>query len=70
MYLREIGLDDINWIDLVQDRGQRWAVVVTLTNFWVSYDVGKFLTERLAASQEGLNFMGLVIIGIYLLCKR
>jgi hypothetical protein len=45
MYLREIGLDDIDWIDLVEDRGQWWAVVNTVTRLWVPWDVGKFLSS-------------------------
>jgi hypothetical protein len=33
--LREIGWDVMDWIDLAQDRGQRWALVNTVMNLWV-----------------------------------
>jgi hypothetical protein len=35
MYLREIGWDGINWIELAQDRDQWRAVVNTVMNLWV-----------------------------------
>jgi hypothetical protein len=35
MDLREIGWDDMDWIDLAQDRGQRRALVNTVKNFLV-----------------------------------
>jgi hypothetical protein len=35
MCLREIGLDGMDWIHLVQDRHQRWALVDTVMNFRV-----------------------------------
>jgi hypothetical protein len=33
--LREIGWDDMDWIDLAQDRDQWRAVVNTVINRWV-----------------------------------
>jgi hypothetical protein len=33
--LRKIGWDDMDWIDLVQDRDQWRALVNTVMNFWV-----------------------------------
>jgi hypothetical protein len=33
MYLRETGWDDMDWIDLAQDRYQWRALVNTVTNF-------------------------------------
>jgi hypothetical protein len=33
--LREIGWDDMDWIDLVQNRDQWWALVNTVMNLWV-----------------------------------
>jgi hypothetical protein len=36
MDLREIGWDDVDWIDLAQDRDQWRAFVNTVTNLWVS----------------------------------
>jgi hypothetical protein len=31
--LRERGIDEVNWIQLAQDRVQWWAFVNTVTNF-------------------------------------
>jgi hypothetical protein len=35
MDLREIGWDDMDWIDLAQDRDQWWALVNTVMNLLV-----------------------------------
>jgi hypothetical protein len=35
MDLREIGWDDVDWIDLAQDRDQWWALVSTVMNLRV-----------------------------------
>jgi hypothetical protein len=43
--LREIGWDDINWIDLAQDRDQWRALVNTIMNLRVPLNVGKFLSS-------------------------
>jgi phytoene/squalene synthetase len=48
MDLREIGWDDMDWIDLAQDRGQWRALVNTVMNR---------AAAQLAASQEGLSSM-------------
>jgi hypothetical protein len=32
---REIGWDDVDWIDLAQDRDQWRALVSTVMNLWV-----------------------------------
>jgi hypothetical protein len=42
---REIGWDDLEWIDLAQDRDQCWAVVNTVVNLRVQKNVGKFLSS-------------------------
>jgi hypothetical protein len=34
-YLREIGCDAMDWIDLAQDREQLKALVNTVMNLWV-----------------------------------
>jgi hypothetical protein len=44
MYLKEIGLDEMDWIDLAQDRDAWIRAVSTLMDIWVLKDVG---TERL-----------------------
>jgi hypothetical protein len=41
--LREIGWDDIDWIDLAQDRDKRRALVNTVMKFRVQKNAGKFL---------------------------
>jgi hypothetical protein len=35
MYLREIGINVANWIQLVQDRVQWWAFVDMIMKLWV-----------------------------------
>jgi hypothetical protein len=35
MNLRETGLKDAEWVQLAQDRGQRWAVANSLMNLRV-----------------------------------
>jgi len=35
LYLKEIGLDCVEWIRLVQDRGKWHALVNMVMNFWV-----------------------------------
>jgi hypothetical protein len=42
MDLRKIRWGGMGWIDLAQDRDQRRALVNTVMNFRVPYDVGKF----------------------------
>jgi hypothetical protein len=44
MYLREIGWDGGDWIDLAQDRNQWRALVRAVMNLRVPYNVGKFLS--------------------------
>jgi hypothetical protein len=36
MDLRETGINGANWIQLAQDRVQRWGCVNTVMNLWVS----------------------------------
>jgi hypothetical protein len=43
--IREIGCGDMGCIDMVQDRGQWWALVNTVINFHVPDNVGKFLNN-------------------------
>jgi hypothetical protein len=35
MDLRQIGWEGVDWIHLVQDREQWWALVNTVMNFWI-----------------------------------
>jgi hypothetical protein len=41
MDLREIGWDDMDWIDLTQDRDQWRALVNTVMNLWVCWEVSE-----------------------------
>jgi hypothetical protein len=45
MDLREIGWDDMDWIDLTQDRDQWKALVNTAMNLRVPQNVWNFLTS-------------------------
>jgi hypothetical protein len=45
MDLREIGWDDMVWLDLAQDRDQWRALVNTVMNLRVPYNVGIFLSS-------------------------
>jgi hypothetical protein len=54
--LREIGWDDVNWIDRAQDRDQWSSLVNTVLKLRVPYNAGKFLSGcQLMAPQEGLS---------------
>jgi hypothetical protein len=57
MDLREIGLDDVDLIDLAQHRDQWRALVNTVMNLRVLYNVGKFLSDfsRRAQLHERVN---------------
>jgi hypothetical protein len=45
MDLREIGWDDIDWIDLAQYRDNWRNLVNTIMNLRVPYNPGKFLSS-------------------------
>jgi hypothetical protein len=45
MDLRVIGWGGMDWIDLAEDRNQWRALVNTVMNLWVPYNVGKFLNS-------------------------
>jgi hypothetical protein len=45
MDLREITSDDVDWIDLAEDRDQWRALVNTAMNLWVPQNSGKFLSS-------------------------
>jgi hypothetical protein len=46
MDLEEIGWDDADWIDVVQDRDQWRALVNMVMNLRLSLNSGKFLRGR------------------------
>jgi hypothetical protein len=43
--LRDIGWDGMDWTDLTQDRDNWRALVITVMNFRVPYNAGKFLNS-------------------------
>jgi hypothetical protein len=43
--LREIGWDDMDWIDLARDRDRWKALVNTVMNLRVPQNAGKFLSD-------------------------
>jgi hypothetical protein len=45
MVLREVGWDDMDWIDLAQDRDKWKALVNAVMNFRDSQNAGKFLSS-------------------------
>jgi hypothetical protein len=68
MCLREIGWGGMEWIDLVQNRDQWKALVNTVMNLRVPWNIRKFLRScAVAASQEGLSSMELV--NVYRICR-
>jgi hypothetical protein len=46
MDLREICLEDVNWVHLAQDRDRSTALVNTAINLLASYKAGNFLSSR------------------------
>jgi hypothetical protein len=47
IYLREIlGWNDMDWIDLAQNRDQRRALLNMVMNFQVPKTAGKFFSDR------------------------
>jgi hypothetical protein len=53
MDLREIVCDDMDWINLTQDRDQWRALVNTVMNLWAPYSAGKFLSSYTIGSFSG-----------------
>jgi hypothetical protein len=43
MDLKERGWEDVDWINVVQDWDQWWALVNTVMNLWVAYKAENFL---------------------------
>jgi hypothetical protein len=42
---REIGGGGVDWIDLVQDKDKWWALVNTVMNLWVPYNIGELVSN-------------------------
>jgi hypothetical protein len=45
IYLKEIGLQSVDWTHLAQVRDQWWALVNVVMNFLFPYNVGNLLTR-------------------------
>jgi len=43
--LQEVGCEDVDWIDLAQDRDRRWALVNAVMNLRVPLNAENFLTS-------------------------
>jgi hypothetical protein len=70
MYLREIGLGGMDWIQLAQDRDKSRALVKSVMKLGFHKMLGNSrVAERLAASQEGLSSMKLEGYNNYRLTK-
>ena len=44
--IKDIGWEDFDWTDLVQDKDKVWGFVKTVMNFGVPYNAGNFLTNQ------------------------
>jgi hypothetical protein len=65
MDLKVIEWGGMDWIAMAQDRDKWRALVNMVINILVPQNVGKFLSScTMAASQEGVSFMKLVVYGI------
>jgi hypothetical protein len=45
MELKKIGLEDVDWIQLAQDRDRWWALVDTVMNLRAPLEAGNFFTN-------------------------
>jgi hypothetical protein len=43
MNVKEIGHEDVDWIQMVQDRIQWWTLVNMVMNLWIPQKVSNFL---------------------------
>jgi hypothetical protein len=67
MYLREIGWDGRDWIDLAQDRDQWRALANTIMNVRVPLNAGKFLSScRIGGSSRRAQLHECVSIAYYI----
>jgi hypothetical protein len=58
MDLREIGWSDMAWIRVVQDRDKCWALVNTVMNLRVLYNLMKSLSSWTTARFSRIQFHG------------
>jgi hypothetical protein len=65
MDLKEIELEDVNWIHLAEAKDQGQSVMNTIMNLWVPYKARKEIScpsEQPLAIQEGLCSMELACV--------
>jgi hypothetical protein len=61
--LKEIGWEGVDWICLAQDSSQWWALVNTVMNLQLPYNMGiSRVVKQLLASQERPSSMELVMV--------
>jgi hypothetical protein len=53
MDLREIGWGGMDWVDLVSDSDQCWALVDTVMNYRIPQNFGKFLKSLWLLENSG-----------------
>lgn len=60
-------MEDRDWINLVQERDQWWAVVNTATKLCVPYNVEKFVTS-LGTITFSRRFCSMDLLGVLVNC--
>jgi hypothetical protein len=70
MSLREMGFNDIYWINLDQDRVWWWCVVNTEINLWISWMAGFFYLSEVLLTSQILCSVALVMCAFLLTIHR
>jgi hypothetical protein len=60
IYLKEVVCENVQWIDLVQDRDEWWVNMKAAMNFWFHKRRIYWLSETLFALSEGLSLCYIV----------
>jgi hypothetical protein len=63
IYLREIGWDNMGWINSAENREQGWALVNMVMKLRVPYNVGSFLSIKVTDSLSRMYFHGVSWLG-------
>ena len=61
MDLLEVGLGCMDWLDVSQDRGRWWALVIAVINIRVTFSAGNFLTGWEPVNLSGMTVFCVVI---------